>query len=335
VKPSSISSTYLGWVRGGVVEVADMSPGLGMTFYVLDHRDQEQPLRFERTASCLDCHAGSRVDHMPGMMVRSVYPDRDGQPLLAQGSFLTGHASPLSERWGGWYVTGRHGDARHMGNAIARETKSGVQFDTATGANRLDLSPFFDTKPYLLPSSDIVALLVLEHQVEMQNILSRAATYVRLAMRRQEVLRRELGEPPTDELQGSSLGVAKNQTANILRHLLFCDEIDLPDGGIQGGAAFQTAFASQARRDRLGRSLRDLQLKDRLFRHRCSYMIYSAAFDDLPPPLKAMVYRRLLDILDGRDDAEDFAHLNSYERERIKTLLLETKSDLPDQWKTP
>ena len=326
-------NVYLGWVQGGVVEVADMSPTLGMTFYVLDHRDRSKPLKFERTASCLDCHAGSRVNNLPGMMVRSVYPDLNGQPILSQGSFVTGHASPFNERWGGWYVTGRHGTARHMGNAIARETKDGIAFDPAGGANCTDLTTFIATSPYLTGTSDLVALMVLEHQTEMQNILSQAGTVARLAIHRQTLLRQELGEPATDALTGSSLTVVKSQTEKILRHLLFCDEILLPDGGIQGRPEFQAGFQRNARRDSPGRSLKDFQLQHHLFKHRCSYMIYSRAFDDLPEKLKELVYKRLLEVLDGEDTSETFAHLGRQERDAIKSILIATKPGLPKSWR--
>lgn len=324
---------YLGWVQGGLVEVVDMSPTLGLTFYMLDHRDSTKPLKFERTASCLDCHASSRVNNLPGVLVRSVYPAANGQPILSQGSFVTGHASPLSERWGGWYVTGRHGEGRHLGNTLATETRNGMDFDPAAGANQLDLSGYFNPKPYLRGSSDIVALLVLEHQVEMQNLLSQAANYVRLAAHRQKLLRHELGEPPTEELTGSSLTVARSQTEKIVRHLLFCDEIRLPEGGIEGDPEFQTAFQHNARRDSAGRSLKDFQLKHRIFRYRCSYMIYAAAFEDLPASLKSMVYARLLAVLDGHDQTELFAHLGSFERGAIKEILLQTMTDLPADWR--
>jgi hypothetical protein len=177
--------------------------------------------------------------------------------------------------------------------------------------------------------------MVLEHQVEMQNILAHAATQVRIAARRQKLLREELGEPPTDEFVGSTLTVARSQTEKIIRHLLFCDEIMLPDGGIEGDPSFQSAFQSNARRDRQGRSLKDFQLKHRLFRHRCSYMIYSAAYDDLPVKLKEMVYARLLEVLAGHDASDDFLHLGSFERAAIMTILLETKSDLPAAWRLP
>jgi hypothetical protein len=326
---------YLGWVQGGLVEIADVSPIQGLMFYTLEHRDPDRKLKFERTATCLDCHAGSRVGNMPGMMVRSVYPSDTGQPILRQGSFVTSHASPLNERWGGWYVTGTHGDVLHMGNVIAEETDQGATLDMKLGANVTDLSGFFNTKPYLTDSSDIVALMVLEHQCEMQNVLSRAANYTRLAIHRQKKLREELGEPPTDELVGSSLTVAKSQVEKILKQLLFTDEIMLPDDGVQGREEFQVGFQRNAHRDAEGRSLKDFQLKHRLFKYRCSYMIYSSAFDDLPSILKRMVYARLLEILDGQDSSREFAHLSSYEKEAIKEILLATKTDLPAEWKTP
>ncbi len=324
---------YLGWVQGGVVEIADVSPTQGLMFYTLDHRDPDRKMKFERTATCLDCHAGSRVGNMPGMMVRSVYPSDTGQPILRQGSFVTSHASPLNERWGGWYVTGTHGDALHMGNVIADETEQGATLDTKLGANVTDLSNYFDTRPYLTDSSDIVALMVLEHQCEMQNVLSRAGNYTRLAMYRQKKLREELGEPPTDELVGSSLTVTKSQVEKVLQYLLFSDEIMLPDDGINGRETFQKGFQRNAKRDTEGRSLKDFQLKHRLFKYRCSYMIYSTAFDDLPATLKQMVYVRLLEVLDGEDTSPEFAHLSSFEKEAIKEILLATKNDLPAEWR--
>ena len=321
---------YVGWVQGGIVEIADPSPGLGVTFHTLDHRDLEKPLQFERPATCLDCHAGSRVNNLPGVMVRSVFPDERGQPILSQGSFVTGHASPMTERWGGWYVTGRHGDARHMGNATAREVAHGAELDVNPGANRTNLSPYFNTRPYLTDSSDIVALMVLEHQCEMQNLLVQAAIHTRVALHRQTMLRQELGEPPTDELVGSGLIVANSQAEKIVRHLLFTDEILLPDGGISGRPDFQTAFQRNARRDESGRSLKDFDLQNRLFRHRCSYMIYSSAFADLPVQLKEKVYARLLEVLDGNPGTGARTRLGIAERQAIKEILVATKKDFAE-----
>ena len=323
---------YLGWVRGGSIEIAQHAPGLGVTFHLLDHRAVGRP-RFERPSSCLDCHAGSRVDNLPGLMVRSVYPAATGHPILSQGSFTTGHASPLVERWGGWYVTGRHGDARHLGNAIARETNNGATIDMEPGANVVDLSTLLDVEPYPTDGSDIVALMVLEHQVGMHNLFAQAATRVRVVMHRQRAWQLELGMDPGEELSGSSLTVVNGQAERILEHLLFRDEIRLPAGGVRGRADYQRAFHHNARRDPAGRSLKDFDLQSRLFRWRCSYLIYSAAFEDLPGALKDRVYERLLEVLDGRDTSGRFEHLDAAERAVIKTILLETKDDLPAAWR--
>ena len=101
---------------------------------------------------------------MPGHLVRSVYPDPLGRPLLGSGTFTTDHRSPFRERWGGWYVTGTHGDMRHLGNVFAKDRRNPEEMDIEAGANRSDLKDLVDTTPYLLPTSDIVALMVLEHQ---------------------------------------------------------------------------------------------------------------------------------------------------------------------------
>ena len=47
-------------------------------------------------------------------MVESVHPLPD--EISYVNGFNTVHASPLEQRWGGWWVTGNHGGARHMGN---------------------------------------------------------------------------------------------------------------------------------------------------------------------------------------------------------------------------
>lgn len=323
---------YLGWVQGGVVELASMSPNLGLVFHVLDHRTRDASFKVERTSSCLSCHAGSRVYDMPGVMVRSVFPDDSGFPMLSEGSFMTTHASPFDERWGGWYVTGKHGKALHMGNITLDKTENGWVLDRNEGANQTDLSDFFQTAPYLRADSDIVALMVLEHQTEMHNILNRAAYNMRIMMHRQAGLSRELDLESATGLTGSSLVVARSQTEKILRYLLFCDEIELPNGGIDGNPAFQDAFQRNAKTNRQGRSLKDFQLLDRLFKYRCSYMIYSSAFDALPMELKDMVFSRLLDILDGRDTTGQFEHLSESERGYIKDILMETKPDIARAW---
>ncbi|CAN5326159.1 hypothetical protein BH23VER1_BH23VER1_05190 [soil metagenome] len=319
---------YVGWVPGGRIEVGTTDAHLGAVFYMLDDRRVGGGGReFVRPEGCMSCHAGSNTREVPGFVVRSVFPDKSGHPILSAGTFLTTHESPLAERWGGWYVTGRHGFQRHMGNAIASESGGEVRLDREAGANVTDLSPYLDTAAYLQPTSDILALMILEHQVEMHNRFHRASYAVRQGLHRQEAMRELFGDEPTDAPVGSTLRILENHAEKILQHLLFCDEAPLEGGGIDSGGPFRAAFLANRRPGTDGRSLKDLQLLDRLFKYRCSYLIYSAAFDALPVPLKEHIFRRLHEILDGNDTTGEFDHLGTSERGKIKAILMATKPE--------
>jgi hypothetical protein len=119
---------------------------------------------------------------VPGHILRSVFAMRDGSPDFRSGTHLTTDASPMSERWGGWYVTGKHGAMRHMGNATLAGEPGSAHVDREKGANVTDLSPYFDTDAYPTPGSDIVALLVLQHQADVHNLLTKVGGQVRSAL---------------------------------------------------------------------------------------------------------------------------------------------------------
>lgn len=322
---------YVGWSQGGMMELIGMDPEKGPQFYVIDLSDKKKPALLT-SDNCLSCHETSRTNNVKGVLVRSVYTADDGQPILNQGSFVSGHESPLSERWGGWYVTGKHGADRHMGNVIATTNGDQIVLDREKGANVLSLEHFFSTKPYVTNTSDIVALMVLEHQCTMHNKLTDANKSTREALARQHDLQKAFGEPITDVPQGSALTVIKSQADKVVKHLLFCEEYALKDGGIEGNAAFQEAFRRNRIETKDGRSLKDFQLLNRLFKYRCSYMIYSKEFDVLPAALKSEVYGRLWKVLSNEDQSPDFAHLSASERSHILEILMETKKDIPAAW---
>lgn len=315
---------YIGWVPGGLIEAAVTDPHLGMVFYRLDARRQDRPLHFVRDADCLSCHGGSMTRHWPGLMVRSVFPDARGEPITSAGSVLVGHDTPFEKRWGGWYVTGRHGQARHLGNLFAKPAPGGAEVDTDAGANRSSLEDFFATARYPRPDSDIVALMVLEHQVVMHNRLSEGALRVRRWSHYQRQLQFELGEPVSDIPVGTALRVVQGETERIVDALLYHGEIRLPEGGIRGAGDFERAFAASRRPDARGRSLRDFDLDTRLFRWRCSFLIHSEAFAALPRELKSSVLRRLDDILAAHAPPDRYAYLDDDERRAIRGILLET-----------
>ena len=164
---------YVGYVHGGQIEVIAPDPLLGPIFYLIEFPSAGSPPRAVRDPSCLSCHANARTEGVPGMLVRSVVPGADGRPILRLGTHLTTHSSPLEERWGGWYVTGTHDGALHMGNMTTTEADGTL--DMEAGANWTSLEGKIDTSRYLLPTSDILALMVLEHQCRMHNLLTRAS----------------------------------------------------------------------------------------------------------------------------------------------------------------
>jgi len=318
---------YVGWVPGGVFEIAVTDPRLGLVFYRFSPRQTGSPASFERDQTCLSCHAGTRTYHWPGLMIRSVFADTNGAPITQAGSFDTDHSSPLSERWGGWDVTGQHGSARHMGNAVVQDRATGFVLDREAAANASTLDRWLSTDRYPRPDSDIVALMVLEHQVTVHNRLARGALRVRRWMHFQQALQQELGEPVTADPTGTALRVVQAETRRILDGLLFVDETPLPEGGISGHADFQTAFHLNRQTDAQGRSLKDLDLVERLFRYRCSYLIHSDAFAHLPAVLKASIYRSLHHGLTAEEPAAPFDRLSPDERLVIQEILSATQPE--------
>ncbi len=326
--------TYAGWVPGGVLELTAMDPEAGPVFYFLNRQRPDRAIpMLDRPDNCMDCHGGSMTGNLPGLMVRSVYPDSSGTPLLQAGTSLTDHTSAIPTRWGGWYVTGQHGVMRHMGNAIAVAADGQVTMDREKGANLRSLAGFFDISRYPRGDSDIVALMMLEHQVAMHNALTAAAYQVRVSMWRQTALRRELGEPATGEYTGSAALVASSHVKKVMHCLLYCEEAPMPEGGVEGGPDFQEAFRANRLSAPGGKSLKDFQLLTRLMKYRCSHLIYSRMWEALPERFKDMLYRRLYEILTAPAPPEEFRHLGDSERRDILMILRATMPRLPDYWK--
>ena len=222
---------YVGWVqRGDVLEISSVDAKEGAVFYSLKQRPTKRP-KFELgEGSCLQCHESSHTKNVPGHLIRSVYSDLDGFALLGNGSFRTTHESPFNERWGGWYVTGTHGDMRHMGNVTAkiklREFEDEVALDIEAGANVTDLSKYFDTDKYLTPHSDLIALMVLEHQAMMHNLLSKASFSSRHALSDQKELN-ELDGLPAGHLRRSTKLRMSSAAEPLIEYMLFSNEAKL------------------------------------------------------------------------------------------------------------
>jgi hypothetical protein len=322
---------YIGFCRlGEVMEVSVADPELGTVFYTLDQEPAAKPRFARQTDNCLSCHL-SRHQGIPANVVRSVYPARDGNPILSGGSFRTDHTSPLKERWGGWYVTGTHGKQNHLGNLILSKRSVPDDLTNDDGENVTDLKGRIDTGMYLTPHSDIVALMVLEHQVEMHNRITQANYQTKRAHRDADIIN-ELDNAPKGRLTESTSRRVDGAAEQLVKYLLFSEEVRLTDS-LQGTSGFAEEFAKRGPFDRRGRSLREFDLKSRVFKYPCSYLICSSAFDGLPASVKERVYRRLWDVLSGKETGKDYAHLMPADRQAIREILIDTKVGLPDYWR--
>lgn len=323
---------YIGWVqRGDVIEISTADRELGGVFYTLSQDDSEPPRFVRDRGQCLTCHASSRTAAVPGHLVRSVHVDRSGEPFYGRRTFNTDHRSPFDERWGGWYVSGTHGQLRHMGNIMLDKTADEEELDREVGANVTDLNKLFNVSPYLASTSDIVALMVLEHQSQTQNHITRAAFETRSALHYDEIMNNAL-ERPADFQSDSAKRRIAAATEKLVDHLLFVDEFAL-ESPVKGTSDFAAEFTARGPFDDQGRSLRELDLTHRLMKYPCSYLIYSEPFDNLPEPAKQAVYDRLYDILTGVESDERYANLTPSLRQDILGILRQTKHDLPDSWK--
>lgn len=311
---------YVGQVHGGkFLEFASFDPMQGAIFYVMDaHRDKHP--RFERSeVDCIQCHVGGSTKGIPGVMLRSVFTKPDGTADAAARSFVTGQESPISQRWGGWYVTAKEGSQGGMENVLISDPQHPEELNRAAGANLTSLSGRIDTSAYLAGSSDIVALMVLAHQTQMHNWITLTNYQTRIALADPNLIPDDVKkriEAPAEQL---------------VRYLLFTNEVPLQNP-IEGTSEYARQFEARGPRDLKGRSLRDFDLEKRIFKYPCSYLIYSADFDAIPEPAKSYIYRRLFEVLSGRDQSPEFASLSSQDRRAILEILVATKPGLPTEW---
>jgi hypothetical protein len=297
----------VGWVRTGeVLEVAAQDPRQGTLFYTVD-QTASQPARFSRNDGCLSCHLSWETLAVPGPVVLSTMPRRTTDDY-ANGGHVDDRV-PLAERWGGWYVTGAR-VPRSMGNLDLIQPKM-PEAGPAHVAARESVAGAFDLNGYLTPYSDVVALMVLEHQAHATNLITRAGWEYRLAR--------------TEALAGRALTPLVREAVNdLVDYFLFVDEAPL-SAPIKGTSGFAEKFSARGPRDGKGRSLRELQLQTRMMKYPLSYMIYSPGFLGLPPEVQTAVYARIDEILSGRDKKPKYAHLSAADRIAIAEILAATR----------
>jgi len=305
-------SVVVTWIPGEpFVECAAEDPQQGVIFYTLNDKPAAKPAFTRHTGDCLNCHHSLSSLGVPGMLVRSVLTSNNGTPLSYLGDTFPDHRTPFAERWGGWYVTGKQLPAGHRGNArmtIEDQTNSSVM---TKAPDLQSLEGRLDSPAYPTPYSDIVALLVFEHQMHAINLFTRVGWEFRAA---------------------ASQGMLRDAVRELADYLLFVDEWPL-GGRVEGNSGFNEKFSAQGLRDGKGRSLRQFDLQRRMMRYPCSYMIYTAAFDGLPTEAKSAIYQRMWQILSGEEHSGKYAALSLADRQAVVEILRDTKPGLPEYFK--
>lgn len=306
----------IGWVRGAdELELAALDPRQGVIFYTIDQKATDKP-RFRREDSCLLCHGSWDTFAVPGFQTLSTFPMAD-EKAYATG-LVSDHRTPFTERWGGWFVTGRTTPPHHLGNlpvvrpVVSRAPSQAPVLQSARGQ--------FDLDGYPTDTSDVVALMVFEHQTRMANLITWLGWEARVAA------------SGAGRKDGTGALPAEDRVVYVARQLvdymLLVDEAPLTRG-VEGSSGFAEQFSARGRKDAKGRSLRQLDLRTRLFRYPCSYMIDSDAFNALPVEARNAVYARLWEVLSGADRAAPYKTLSRDDRQAIAEILKDTKPDLP------
>ena len=299
----------VGWVRGAdLLEVAAHDPRQGGIFYTIEQKRTATP-RFTRNDNCLACHLSWDTLGVPGFFLMSTLTVPDDPHTYASG-FSSDHRRSFDERWGGWYVTGNIGSLIHMGNVAVSNTSTPAR----AGARMLkSLDEAVDTAGFPAHTSDVVALMVLEHQAHMMNLITRTGWEARLAAN---------GDP-------KQIARVDEAAVDLVDYMLFVYEAPLTSR-VRGTSGFAEKFTALGPADPQGRSLRQLDLDRRLLKYPCSYMIYSKAFDGMPARAKSAVYRRLLRVLTGQEKGEPYSKIAPADRKAIIEILRATKKDLPE-----
>jgi hypothetical protein len=300
---------YVGYVPGGKLEMAAIDPEAGAVFHILSRTQGGGPPRIERTERCMNCHGGNAMRRLPGFFTESVIPSQSGGSLDGFRRDKVGHAVPLEDRFGGWHLTGAHEREFPLANITGRSDGNRItRIKNPPGGQ-------YDWEPYLTQTSDLLTHLIHEHQLEFHNLVTLAV------YRTREALQRGDGSLSSADVPGIN-AIARD----LVRYILFANEAKLPRNGVKPDEAFMKDFLARKKASSSGLSLRDLDLKTRLFRHRCSYMIYTPGFQALPPVVKDRVMAGLRTALSDTSLPE-FAYLPQLERRQIRGILAET---LPD-----
>ena len=306
---------YVTYVPGSrSLEVAAMDPVQGAVFFDVSQDEKAEVPYKQETDRCLRCHDTYSMTGggVPRFLLSTVIAGADGNIVSHELSDITGQATPIQERWGGWYVTGMSGKQTHRGNFIVKDVSVLSKQPWQGEINQGSLDKFVDLAAYPRKTSDIVALLVLQHQVEVQNQL------VRLNFESRKLLAAN-SKAGDDELQAL--------VKPLLTAMFMMDEAQLADA-VQGSSGYQQWFEQRGPATADGKSLRQFDLRTRTFRYRLSFLIYSEAVTALADRVKQLLYGDITAVLAGDTALLDGKSLPAEERLAIRDILQATKPEV-------
>lgn len=309
---------YVGYVPGGKVEIIAMDPEMGAMFYIFERLRPQGPVPpITRSDKCFNCHAGNATKRVPGLIAESLLPMLSGASLETYRRDEQGHQIPLEKRFGGWHLTGEHHLKDSLANMMGRTSAS-------RGFEKVKIEPgqMSDLKLHLLPTSDILPHLIHEHQIGFENRVFHAAYVMRQLMADGRGTLPLSAKPQVEELADE-----------LARYILFADEAKLPPEGISGDAEFIREFQRNKKPNEGGLSLKDFDLKTRIFKYRASYMLYTDSWQKLPPFLKERVYFKMAEGLREQNANPTYAHLLASEKQAIRTIIKRTVPNLPSWWR--
>lgn len=304
---------YVGFVPGGKLEIAAIDPALGPVFHIFEPDGRGGRPLIERTERCMNCHAGRATDQVPGLVAESVIVmEGSGATLKGYRRDQTGHQIPLEERLGGWHVTGKHAKDNHLGNLTGTSK--------AQGDRRIANPPgrLFSMDLYPVDTSDLLTHLIHEHQLGFHNRVTSAVYRTREAL--------DAGNGRLSTAHGAELN---EHARELIRYILFADEAELPRNGVEGDPAFMKVFSERRVPASNGVSLRDFDLRTRLFKYRCSYMIYTPGFLGMPPEFLERLWMGMDTVLKETGGPAEFNYLPPEEKRAIRQILRETVKGLP------
>lgn len=308
--------TYVGWVPGGLIEIIAADPEMGPMFYVYDRLRPGGPVPgVQRSTKCMNCHAGNATRRLPGLIAESLLVSRAGSSLETFRRDVQGHQIPLETRFGGWHLTGQHNLSNHRANVM------GIPNAGKNEIVPVEPGQYSDLSLHLLPTSDILPHLIHEHQIGFENRLVYAIYTLR-----------QLKHENKGLMAASAKAEIEERAEEMARYITFAEEAKLPAKGITGDAAYAADFLRDRRLTKSGLSLKDLDLKTRIFKHRCSYMLYTDTWKEAPRELKDRVYYHMALYLRDQPDAQH-SHIPATERLAIRSILKETMNDLPSWWR--